>query len=389
MKKMVLIILSFIFVSVSFASSSDSSLRAYWNFDVDLSDQSGNGNNLTVRGNSHVSLPPGVYGNCVDLSRNSTDETLYSFLEAPHSSSLSLDGSEATFMFYIKPTEVKDLNPSSWTDREIILNKEFSYQIGLSPSLQIKYAFAYESMLDEITWRWVNTPVTVSNGEWTHIALVFDPCGIKIYRNQILAYSADHVGGSGGIKPSTKVFRIGSRAGFERDYFIGQIDEVRIYSRALTENEIKSLSNPESVSSSTPDSQGDSPEVNDSSECDYSTYQEEIDKLFNENSDLKQEIETLQTTISDLEKQIETLNQKLTNVSRDTGILQLSGKYKLYHKRNPKFAGYIIGYQLNSEGRPTAMTVISRNYQTMKDGVSQEFSVDGRFKLEISTQLIT
>jgi len=82
---------------------------------------------------------------------------------------------------------------------------------------------------------------SLTEGEWAHIALVYDG-------NQMLLYQdASEVGGntlSGDITPTTNPLYVGHIDGF--GYFDGQIDEVRVYNRALSADEISTYFNNQS-----------------------------------------------------------------------------------------------------------------------------------------------
>ena len=71
---------------------------------------------------------------------------------------------------------------------------------------------------------------------WSHLAATFDGSALRLYVNGTLA-STTAVAGS--IPASTGTLRIGGN-GVWGEWFAGQIDEVRVYDRALTASEIQS-----------------------------------------------------------------------------------------------------------------------------------------------------
>ena len=69
---------------------------------------------------------------------------------------------------------------------------------------------------------------------WTHLAVTFDGAMIRIYVNGVQVATQAQ---TGALTTSTSALMIGSNAFNER--FIGRIDEVRVYNRALTVAEIQ------------------------------------------------------------------------------------------------------------------------------------------------------
>jgi len=78
---------------------------------------------------------------------------------------------------------------------------------------------------------------TVPVGEWTHVAGTYDGSNVKIYINGSL--DATHPR-TGSIATSTGNLTLGYRSGVD-EYFYGLIDEVEIFNRALTANEIGAI----------------------------------------------------------------------------------------------------------------------------------------------------
>lgn len=85
--------------------------------------------------------------------------------------------------------------------------------------------------------------MNLPKGEWYHLALVRGgdtlDSGYKLYLNGEFKKSYPSYTWS----PAGKIW-IGERADYREQPFIGQIDEVAVYDRALTEEEIKALANP-------------------------------------------------------------------------------------------------------------------------------------------------
>ena len=72
-------------------------------------------------------------------------------------------------------------------------------------------------------------------GTWTHVAAVYDGTRVRLYVNGVETANAS---ATGTMTASTGVLRIGGNA-IWNEWFSGQIDEVRVYSRALSAGEIQ------------------------------------------------------------------------------------------------------------------------------------------------------
>jgi hypothetical protein len=79
------------------------------------------------------------------------------------------------------------------------------------------------------------TAVTALNA-WTHLASTYDGTTLRLYVNGVQAATKAV---TGAIKVSTGVLRIGGNGTWNDEWFSGLIDEVRVYSRALTAAQIQ------------------------------------------------------------------------------------------------------------------------------------------------------
>ncbi|RLF41460.1 MAG: hypothetical protein DRN12_03245, partial [Thermoplasmata archaeon] len=127
------------------------------------------------------------------------------------------------------------------SDRQIIWNKEEQYEWGItdtaSPSGRISWAIRTAG-----TWEWHDTGVSVTPNEWTHVVLVYDGTNVTSYKNGSYVDSiADPDGGA--ISNYDNALRIGARGAPNTagSFFYGTIDEIAIYSTALSADEIAKL----------------------------------------------------------------------------------------------------------------------------------------------------
>jgi hypothetical protein len=80
--------------------------------------------------------------------------------------------------------------------------------------------------------------INVVKNQWNHIVTVFGRSNIKIYNNGVLKHTKN-ITDPGNVQ-SIKNFRIG-RYGSGNWFFLGAIDEVRVYNRSLSDEEVKTL----------------------------------------------------------------------------------------------------------------------------------------------------
>jgi hypothetical protein len=81
----------------------------------------------------------------------------------------------------------------------------------------------------------VFSPAPLPINTWTHVAGTYDGATVKIYTNGVLAASFAQ---TGAIAPSTDGLFIGGNPYYGHN-FLGTIDEVRIYNRALSAGEVQ------------------------------------------------------------------------------------------------------------------------------------------------------
>jgi hypothetical protein len=77
--------------------------------------------------------------------------------------------------------------------------------------------------------------VTMPLNTWTHLAVTYDGSALRLYLNGALSSSRAV---SGAMPNSTGALRIGGNTVWA-EWFLGRIDDVRVYNRALTQTEIQ------------------------------------------------------------------------------------------------------------------------------------------------------
>jgi uncharacterized repeat protein (TIGR02543 family) len=91
---------------------------------------------------------------------------------------------------------------------------------------------------------WTDGGGAVPLNQWTHVALAFDGTSAKAYVNGSLTRNITNLSGS--VNTSAGPLKIGSRSqiivnSFPRERFNGRIDEVDVFDRALSGNEIQAI----------------------------------------------------------------------------------------------------------------------------------------------------
>lgn len=191
-------------------------LLVYYPFNGNANDESGNGNNGTV------------YGATLTTDRKSAANSAYAF-----NGSAYIDFS---------PPVVTAFSISVWVKR---VPGTYSYQGIVAFTNGTARREIFTAGGDKINilygankYRMTND-VIISDGTWKHIVLTYDGASASVYLNNILQTLGTESTAGGG--PSDKAW-IGQV--INTSYrFTGSIDDVRIYNRALTTEEITTLYN--------------------------------------------------------------------------------------------------------------------------------------------------
>ena len=195
----------------------------YWKFDEGygstVQDQSLNDNDLIIT--NATSSNQGKFGKALNFDGSSA------YLSKTSSAGDSLNPLVSiTITAWIKPDAAQ---------QGMIVSRNGPYGFKVNADRTIYLNILAGSTL---TWNSITTIDTVPQNQWSYVVGVYDGTDIKIYINGVLSKSGAHSQG-GNMQQATKTFWIGyGNPGFDK-YFDGLIDEVKIYSFALTEDEIK------------------------------------------------------------------------------------------------------------------------------------------------------
>lgn len=223
-------------LDIRFSNSCDSpsidGLVAFYPFDGSANDESGNANHGTVYGG--VTLTEDRFGN---------PDSAYSFdgyddrIGVPNNASLQPEHMSIAIWFNSDPLYG---NTSSYLDSALLL-QNLNY---LGGGTHHGYHLALRHLTGKINFSLNNSdylnPVTdMQDREWNFVVGTYDGTHMKLYLNGVLVDSILH---TAGYTPSNlSEFTIGSAAysfNHYQHHYSGKIDDFRMYSRALTEEEI-------------------------------------------------------------------------------------------------------------------------------------------------------
>ena len=183
-----------------------------------VGDNTGNGNTGTVVGPTWT--PTGKYG--AALTFDGTNDLVV----INHSSSLNLT-TAMTLEAWVFPTA----SQSGW---RVIMQKEvdayFLHASGGGSALQPTGGGTFGGALDYFA-----APTALAINAWSHVALTWNGSIMRLYINGVEVASRPR---TATLQTTTTPLRIGGNSPYG-EYFLGRIDEVRVYNRALSAAEIQ------------------------------------------------------------------------------------------------------------------------------------------------------
>jgi hypothetical protein len=203
----------------------------YWNFNegtgTTAADSSGNG--LTGTLVSGATWAVGKAGDELQFALQFDGSSGYVQVGNPDQLKMTAAVSMAAWLY---PT-----GPGTSPLGGVIVSKEAEYEMARFPDGSIQCAFANSVP----GWNWINTGYVAPLNEWTHVVITYDGTQVSTYAN------GKQVGGPipasgpiGSADPNDHDFRIGGRQ-LIAQFFQGLIDEVKIFNRALTAEEVAFL----------------------------------------------------------------------------------------------------------------------------------------------------
>ena len=220
----------------SLNGSLNNGLVAYYPFCGNADDLSSNGNNGVVNG---ASLAPDRFGkpNSAYIFDGNND-----FIQIANSTSLSQSNTDGlTLSCWIKHDQVwqnpKWLYVISKTDGTI-QNGDGGYilRAGADGGAPFGYVPVFKTVNGGNQFSSTN-PIT---DVWEHLCLIYNNDTARFYRDGVLVNQ--YLSGSSSLKPNTRDLILGASVS-NSNYFKGVLDEVGIWDRALTQDEVIQLMN--------------------------------------------------------------------------------------------------------------------------------------------------
>lgn len=227
----------------------ETSLVGYWKFDEGTNsgrilDSSGQRNTGIRTGTGTIwsdsSLPALSYDNPFAMQFNGIQDEV----DVPQSSVFELQ--RLTVSAWI------DLSTSAGDRNAIVTYGKGSELNGGSVAAE-SYALIYHQTANLLRFRlnqadstsFVDlqvTPVSPIAGRWVHVVATWDGSTASLFENGILIGTQSTAGTINYTSDSLTKLRIGNWFGNNERYFMGKIDDVRLYNRALSATEVRNLS---------------------------------------------------------------------------------------------------------------------------------------------------
>jgi hypothetical protein len=193
----------------------DANLVAYYKFDGDFKDSS-NGNDGEPNEATIVNDP--VRGLVADFNGISD------YVNCSNDVSLDITG-KITLSLWVKTNDAGNSQDNEW-----VAKGDHTYAIKHKANNNIEF-FIYDGAW-YTAWYAVNSSF---NGVWHHVAGTYDGSALKLYVDGVLQATTAHVGR---IETRTHNLYMGENSESTGRFYAGAMDEVRIYSRALSQDEV-------------------------------------------------------------------------------------------------------------------------------------------------------
>jgi len=229
MKNVIFVIIIFVFSSFSFSQKNDNNLVAYYPFNGNTNDESGNNNHGYVRNailtkDKNEKMNSAYYFNGIN-----------SYIEIPNSNSLSSLSKSLTFCAWVY---VNDWYNNIWAPI-VCKSNNSSFGMFTIQLLNLKNERKFPNYVKEFEVLFNSNYLSVSYffelKKWYHISISWDGYILKYYVNGVLIEKKLL---EGSIQNDNNPLIFGKDSPEAVEYFNGKLDEICIYNSCLTDNEI-------------------------------------------------------------------------------------------------------------------------------------------------------
>jgi len=214
------------------AVNAHANLVGHWQFEGNFNGSSGNGNDATAHGDAAIVNDP-ERGQVAILDGNGD------YIEIPHSNSLNITGEQISLAAWVYFDDMSG-------PPEIIIAKVFNNTTHTSPY----FSYGLHILTNGQPRFWQSLAGGTSNipapsgqffqsKQWYHLAGVYDGSAMTLYING-QAVAVRNV--SGAINGYNSLLRLGTNGGLT-EQMSGKLDDVRIYSRAMSAEQVRNLFN--------------------------------------------------------------------------------------------------------------------------------------------------
>jgi hypothetical protein len=203
-------------------------LVGWWPFSGNANDQSGNANNGIVNGATLTTDRFGVVNSAYSFNDN--------YIVIPSSNSLNF--TKGTISFWLNSNDTNLMVPIKKNDFNGASNEQFSFALNYPNLFSLKYNSFCQPGIG-----WYSTGGRISsltNGNWHMVSVSFSS-DIRIYVDGFLITSIS--GPLTNADSCSSDIQIGREWSSFPNYFKGKLDDLGIWNRALTQQEITNLYN--------------------------------------------------------------------------------------------------------------------------------------------------
>ena len=207
----------------------DASCLGAWRYNDDLHDTAIDSSSIGRQGNvsGNGSIVAGQEGNCWDY--DGTDDWIdYGLIDTSGLAGMSI----VAWVFYDSIGTQEQTVASNYDG----VNNASGMLLRLEPSNDTVEAFIVREANTVSGGTFADMIVPANT--WTHVASVFNSTDLRVYVNGVVTGSPIAAASAMDNDPSTDPFRVGDSPHTTTDELTGKIDEVAVFSRALSAAEI-------------------------------------------------------------------------------------------------------------------------------------------------------